>query len=69
MTFFKTTKKVTPKALTSYDLWRRFFDIQCENKRLNIKIESLQKRVNVLYVVVSTLFVLVSGLGIVLALQ
>lgn len=66
---FKTIKKVTPKALTSYDLCRIILDIQCENKKQNIKIESLQKRVNVLYVVISILFVLVSGLGVVLALQ
>lgn len=66
---FKTTKKVTPKALTSYDLCRIILDIQYENKKQNIKIESLQKRVNVLYVVVSILFVLVSGLGIVFALR
>ena len=56
--FFKTTKKVTPKALTSYDLCRIILDIQYENKKQNIKIERLQKRVNVLYIVVSILFVL-----------
>lgn len=67
--FFKTTKKVMPKALTSYDLCRIILDIQYENKKQNIKIESLQKRVNVLYVTVSVLLTLVSGLGIVLALQ
>ena len=67
--FFKTTKKVTPKALTSYDLYRIILDIQCENKKQNIKIESLQKRVNVLHITVSVLLALVSGLGIVLALQ
>ncbi len=66
---FKTTKKVKPKALTSYDLCRIILDIQYENKKQNIKIESLQKRVNVLYVTVSVLLALVSGLGIILALQ
>ncbi len=66
---FKTTKKVTPKPLISYDLCRIILDIQCENKNQNIKIESLQKRVNVLHVTISVLLALVSGLGIIFALQ
>ena len=67
--FYKTTKKVTPKALTSYDLCRIILDIQCENKKQNIKIESLQKKVNSLYVTILIILASVSALGLVLILQ